>query len=248
MRFETKPGKSFACAGVLPSSSGERDDRRGRLVRGLHGADHLDELQDGHRVEEVHADDLVGPGRDCGERRDRYRRGVGGEDRLSWEDGVSAPEDLRLHVGVLDDGLDQEIGGYEVVDGDHAREHVVGIGAALLGELAQALPHRAERAIDRARRLVVERDTSAGGRDHLGDAAAHLTRADDQDVLEAHARSLGLRLRRAGQIWSRALAQPDQCPQQHEREDHDPDEHLDKGASRLPALGHERPRRDHAAG
>ena len=84
MRFETKPGKSFASRGRLAELLGERDDRGCRLVRGLRGSDHLDELQDGHRVEEVHADDLVGPGRDCGERRDRYRRGVGGEDRVSW--------------------------------------------------------------------------------------------------------------------------------------------------------------------
>jgi hypothetical protein len=167
---------------------------------------------------------------------------------VSWQDGVGAPEDLRLHVGVLNHGFDQEIGGYEIVDGVDAREYVVGIGATLLGELAQALLHRAERAIDRARRLVVERDTSAGGRNDLGDTATHLTRADDQDVLEVHARSLGLRLRRAGQIGSRALAQPEERPQQHEREDHDPDEHLDHGASRLPAFGNERSRRDDAAG
>ena len=139
------------------------------------------------------------------------------------KDGVGAPEDSVLHVGVLDDGLDQEIGCDEVVDGGDAPEHLVGISAALLRELAEALRHRAERSVDRARHLVVERDTSAGGRDHLGDAAAHLAGADDEDVLELHARSLGLWLRCAGQIGSRALAKPEERPQQHEREDHDPD-------------------------
>jgi hypothetical protein len=32
----------------------------------------------------------------------------------------------------------------------------------------------------------VERDAPAGRGDDLGDPAAHLTRADDQDVLEVH--------------------------------------------------------------
>ena len=38
----------------------ELDDRGGSLVRGLHGTDHLDKLQHRHRVEEVHADHLLG--------------------------------------------------------------------------------------------------------------------------------------------------------------------------------------------
>ena len=38
---------------------GERDDRRSGLVGGLERADHLDELQHGHRIEEVHPDDLL---------------------------------------------------------------------------------------------------------------------------------------------------------------------------------------------
>ena len=39
----------------------ELDDRRRRLVGGRRRPDHLDELQHGHRVEEVHADHAVGP-------------------------------------------------------------------------------------------------------------------------------------------------------------------------------------------
>ena len=66
IRFETKPGKSFACAGVLPSSSASATIAARRLVGGLHGADHLDELQHRHRVEEVHADHALRP---AGDRR-----------------------------------------------------------------------------------------------------------------------------------------------------------------------------------
>ena len=46
---------------LLAEVARERDDRRRGLVGGLHGADHLDELQHRHRVEEVHADHALGP-------------------------------------------------------------------------------------------------------------------------------------------------------------------------------------------
>ena len=74
------------------------------------------------------------------------------------------------------------------IDGSDAAEHLVGIGPALLGQSRQALAHRAEPALDRARRGVVERHTAAGARDDLSDPAAHLACADDEDVLERHAR------------------------------------------------------------
>ena len=67
-----------------------------------------------------------------------------------------------------------------------AAEHLVRVGAALLGELLEALPHRLEAALGRARRGVVERDAAAGGGDDLRDAAAHLAGSDDEDVLEPH--------------------------------------------------------------
>ena len=54
----------------------------GGLVGRLQRTDHLDEPQHRHRVEEVHADDPIGPGRGGGERRDRDRRRVRREDRV----------------------------------------------------------------------------------------------------------------------------------------------------------------------
>ena len=67
-------------------------------------------------------------------------------------------EELLLHLRVLDDGLDQEVGGHDLVDGRHAREDVVRVGPALLGELCEAALHCLERALDRARLRVVQRD------------------------------------------------------------------------------------------
>ena len=106
------------------------------------------------------------------------------------EHRVGAAEDVLLDLEVLDHGLDHEVGGRDLVDGGDAREHLVGIGAALLRELLEALAHRREAALGRAGVRVVERDAAAGGRDDLRDAAAHLARADDENVLEVHAGTL----------------------------------------------------------
>jgi len=95
-------------------------------------------------------------------------------------------EELLLDFGVLDDGLDHEICGHETVHGRDARENLGRIRATFLGELAEASVHRLECATDHAGHLVVERDTPTRSRDHLGDPAAHLTRADNENVLEAH--------------------------------------------------------------
>ena len=53
-----------------------------RPVARLVGADHLEQLHQRRRVEEVHAHDVLGPRRGAGERGDGDRRGVGGEHRV----------------------------------------------------------------------------------------------------------------------------------------------------------------------
>ena len=182
-----EPGEVVGLSRNLPELLGEGDDRAGRLVRGLAAADHLDELQDRHGIEEVHADDLVRPARDGSERADRDRRGVRGEDRLDRQRRVRPPEDVLLDGDVLDDGLDHQVGWDEVVDGLDATEHLVGIGSPLLRELGGAAADRLERPVGRPRRGVVKRDPAARGSRDLRDAAAHLAGADDEDMLELHA-------------------------------------------------------------
>ena len=51
---------------------------------------------------------------------------------------------------------------------------------------SEAAPHRLQAALDRSRRRVVKRDATARGRQHLGDAAAHLAGADNEYVVERH--------------------------------------------------------------
>ena len=66
------------------------------------------------------------------------------------------------------------------------RQHLVGIGAAFLCELLEALAHRCEPALGRARRRVVEGHAPSRPGDDLGDPGAHLARARDKNVLEVH--------------------------------------------------------------
>jgi hypothetical protein len=82
-----------------------------------------------------------------------------------------------------------QLGRNEVVDGRHASEDLVWIGPALLSQLLEALAHRGQPAIGGARSGVVERDAASRGGHHLRDAAAHLARTRDENVLERHTRA-----------------------------------------------------------
>ena len=129
-------------------------------------------------------DPILGAGRwlaACGRSGEELAAGY-----LEEKERVRAAEQVLLDGGVLDHGLDQQVCRDEVVDGAHAREHLVGVAAALLSQLLEALAHRREPALGRPRRRVVERDAAAAGGDDLRDAGAHLARAGDKDVLEAH--------------------------------------------------------------
>ena len=66
---------------------------------------------DRHRVHEVHPDEAVRPARRRGQARDRDRGRVRGEDRLRPADRVELAEELLLDGLVLDDRLDDGVGG-----------------------------------------------------------------------------------------------------------------------------------------
>lgn len=113
---------------------------------------------------------------------------------------VSGAEHLVLDRGVLNDGLDQQIGLDDLFYGAHALQDIVGRGAALLRELAEALAHRLERAIGRTGLGVEQRDLAARGGYDLRDPATHLTRADHENVANLHRRRAypsGVNVRRA---------------------------------------------------
>src|SRR5450830_259205 len=97
--------------GRLAERAREFRDARDRVVGGLDRPDHLHELHDGNRVEEVQPGKAIGPLRPGRYFRDRERRRVRAEDRLRPADPVERAIDLALRLEILDDGLDDEIGG-----------------------------------------------------------------------------------------------------------------------------------------
>ena len=93
----------------LAEPGAERLDVVDDVGRGDDGLDDLDQLHDRRRVEEVHADDLVGPVRGDRDLGDRQRRRVGRQDRLRLADLVQLGEDLLLQVEMLGHGLDDQV-------------------------------------------------------------------------------------------------------------------------------------------
>ena len=135
----------------------------------------------------MHPDHAVRALRGRGQRGDRDRRGVGGEDRLRRQRLVRAAEDVLLHRCVLDHGLDHQVGRDQIVFRDDACEDLLRIRPALLGELAEALSNGLEGAAYGAGRGVVQRHPPPGSGHDLRDPAPHLAGADHEDVLKAHA-------------------------------------------------------------
>ena len=161
MRLETKPGKSFASAGVLPSS------RASSTIAAVVSSEVC-----GARM--TSTSDITGTGLKkcmpitCGGRAVAAARVVIGMEEvfdarmaLGGSDLVGDLEDRFLHRDVFDDGLDHELRLDDAVHGLDTREHLVRVGAALLGELLEAAPHRLQAALDRSRGGVVERDATA---------------------------------------------------------------------------------------
>ena len=141
IRFETKPGKSFACAGTLPSSSASAviaaavssEVWTARITStsfstgtGLKKC--IPITRSGRFV--TAASEVIG-----------IEEVFEASTAPSGSSLVGAPEEVLLHGGVLDHRLDQQVGGDEVVDGADALEHLVGVGAALLRQLLEALAH-----------------------------------------------------------------------------------------------------------
>ena len=193
----------------------ERDGRADGLGRGLLALDDLDQRHDRGRVEVVEADDLLGAQRRFADLGDRQRGGVRGEDRVAGRGGVELGEHGLLDRDLLRHGLDHEVDVAEVRVGGRAgdaAEHLVDLRLALLlrelalldeladlpGADAQGLVEAGlhERVVD-----VLQHHRDPGGRDRLGDLAAHRPGAHDSSLEYEHLIDLlwkGLRLRSRG--------------------------------------------------
>ena len=178
---------------------------RQRPVAALHARDHLDQAHHGRRVEEVHPDDALGTVHGGGDRRDRDRRGVRGQDAVRADDlARQAPEEVGLQRQRFGRGLDHEVAGGEggqVVDGVQAlprrRDVLAGQAPARLRALEPGhdLPRAA---LGGARQRVVEQRRRAHRAGELRDAGAHRAGAGDADDQRqlAGARDDGLGRRR----------------------------------------------------
>ena len=172
----------------------------GGLRRGVLADDHLDQRHHRGRVEEVEADDLVGPQRRLPHLGDRERGGVGGEDRVAGRRRVELAEDRLLDLHPLRHRLDDEVDVAELLVGRGAGDQAHHLGEAgvglLLGQLL-LLDQAGELALGDGARLldrgvdellvdVLDDDGDVGGGDRLRDLTAHGAAADDGGLGNEH--------------------------------------------------------------
>ena len=209
------PGRSADTMTCLPSSAARLADRRLGLVVGRAAADELDQRHDRHRAEEVHADE---PGRarladGRGERVDRDRRRVRGEDRgRPGRCRRGRAHSVALDVEVLEHRLDHEVGVARRRRGRRSRR---GARASRRAPRRGAGPSRPRargcRRSGRGRPRPAPGPARTGStvladrRVDLRDAVAHQPGAGDEDALDASSPertprlgSLATRRRRAG--------------------------------------------------
>jgi RecB family endonuclease NucS len=168
-----------------------RDDRAHDLHQRLEGC----------RVEELHADDLLGASGADRDLRHRQGGGLGAEDRVVREDLVQPAQHRDLGLEVLRQRLDHQLAAGETrqvgAHGDARQQrgtlvggHLLAVDRALRGRLDGREPARGGRVLD-----VDAHHLDAVPGEHLGDARAHGAETDDADAgeLPGHARSLARR-------------------------------------------------------
>ncbi len=114
----------------------EVDRGRQRLRPRLLAHDDLDQHHLVDRREEMHADEILRLLRDLGQRGDRQRRGVGGEDDVRAHRRLRPLRRLRLDGAILEHGLDHEVAALQrrIIGGrGDAREQRVAVGAPWRG-------------------------------------------------------------------------------------------------------------------
>ena len=209
IRFETKPGKSRASAGVLPSSSRERDDRV-RPSRRTSRSPRITSTSFSTGTGLKKCMPITRSGRDVAAASDVIgiddvfdaRIASGGSTRVGARGRCPASRP-RPRRPPRSSGRRRRARRPALTRASTSS----GSRAALLRELRRgscASP-RAPRSTAPGRG-VVQRHAPPGRRDDLRDAAAHLPRADDENVLEAHPARLAVTLRPRGASSRRSRA------------------------------------------
>ncbi len=187
---DDEAGRVLRGHGGVAELAGEGGQPLAHRCAGLQSGDHLHHLHQRHRVEEVKARQLGGPLERRGNRRDRQRRGVGGQHRVGPDDAFEFGEQALLDVEPLDDRLDHQIARCEVAQGIgqpepvHAGLHLLD-RHLVLGD--QRLPGGLQ-CITRGERCtgldIEQPDLAACLGRHLGDSAAHGAGSHDACVLK----------------------------------------------------------------
>lgn len=185
----TKAGPVLGPYGCLGEGAGDEClDGGDGCGRGVQGGDDLDEREHRDGVEEVQPQDAVRAAGGHAEPHDGDGRGVGRQDGLLvLDDLVEGGEDVGLGLGVLDDGLDDEVAVGEVVEAageDRPGQRVLGRDAVQFAALDGAFEgdgHPLAGGPGRGRVGFADDGVEACAGAHLGDARAHLAAADDTD-------------------------------------------------------------------
>ncbi len=149
-------------------------------------ADDLDELQPRHRIEEVQAEQPLGPRERGAQILQRNARGVGGEDRARLHDRLEPGIDLLLQLQLFRHRLDDEVGVADTL-GLHVRHQPVeriAHGGTLAQDFSVEIGGALDRARDRLRLHVGERHPKILAGAPGGDVTTHRARADDVNVLD----------------------------------------------------------------
>ena len=135
-----KPVRSVVRTTVLPKRAAERYRFvkhfriRGNRANQFHHFHHR------HGIEEMHADEAIGARRERGHLRDGKRGGVAGENRLLRTDLIERAVKLALCRKLLDDGLDDDVAVFEIIEIGRAAQ--AGARFVAVRRLQRALLHK----------------------------------------------------------------------------------------------------------
>ena len=177
-------GAAYRLARHAPA---DRHQGFGHPILGLQPVDHLDQLHQRHRVEEMEAGETLRGLELGGDRRHRQRGRIGDEDAIGSHDGFELGEKLALGIEIFDDCFDHDMTRFHVgrtaddLDAAYCGNRRVLAHAALLGGAGEHFIDEIARFLRSAGATVGHQNVHAArGRD-LGDAASHRAGADHAD-------------------------------------------------------------------
>ena len=160
---------------------GDLNNLVNRLGGGVLAGDDFDQLHDGGRIEEMHADNRMLHA--VGNLGDRERGGVGAENHTGLAELVELSKDVLLDLHILSDGLEDKVNignRFDLGGGSDAGIDLIGgslLHLALGNSLVESLLHVAHRLVEGGLLAGSQNDLIAGLSKRIGNAGAHGTGA-----------------------------------------------------------------------